>query len=162
MIQIFITLCLLATLPAFTADLYLPSLVRISEDFQLSVSITQATVGVYLFFVACSQLVMGFMSDAKGRFILLIIMISVLLIGSVICGFSNGGVGLFLGRILQGIGGGGVTVISRACLIDVYPPKELRVISSYCHGCYMILSIAPVIGGIFVNHLAGGMCFYTL
>ena len=66
----------------------------------------------------------GKFGDLFGRKIVLQIAIVLFLAGSVLCGLAQNMTQLVLMRGLQGLGGGGLMVISMAAVADVIPPAE--------------------------------------
>lgn len=64
----------------------------------------------------------GKFGDLFGRKIVLQIAIVLFLVGSALCGLAQNMTQLVLMRALQGLGGGGLMVISMAAVADVIPP----------------------------------------
>lgn len=66
----------------------------------------------------------GKFGDLFGRKIVLQIAIVLFLVGSALCGLAQNMTQLVLMRALQGLGGGGLMVISMAAVADVIPPAD--------------------------------------
>src|ERR1700741_569024 len=66
----------------------------------------------------------GKLGDLFGRKIVLQAAIVIFLAGSALCGMSQNLIELILFRFLQGLGGGGLLVVSMAVIADVIPPAE--------------------------------------
>jgi len=66
----------------------------------------------------------GKFGDLYGRKIVLQVAIVVFLAGSALCGLAQNMVQLIVFRGLQGIGGGGLIVITMAMIGDLIPPRE--------------------------------------
>lgn len=158
-----VPLCLLGTLVPFATDIYLPSLISMAKELNVSVHWAQSTIAIYLFFVALSQLICGILSDTLGRYRLLLLTVGCLLIGSLVCGKVSTIYGVLLGRSLQGLGSGGAMVISRAVLVDSFSSKELIKVASYYSFCAVIvLTCAPILGGIIEYSFGWRVNFFVL
>ena len=66
----------------------------------------------------------GKLGDLFGRKVVLQGAIIIFLVGSALCGMSQNLIELILFRFLQGLGGGGLLVVSMAVVADVIPPAE--------------------------------------
>ncbi|HJN38474.1 MAG TPA: Bcr/CflA family efflux MFS transporter [Gammaproteobacteria bacterium] len=155
MLRVIIPLCLIATMAQFATDIYLPSLISLSQDLSSSVHMAQGTIAIYLIFAAFSQLIFGSLSDVRGRYPLLVFSILLAMLGSVVCSLSTSIEYVFLGRAIQGLGGGGTAVLSRIIVIDTFKDEALIKVTSYLSFCsIVILAIAPIFGG-FVEELLG-------
>ncbi|KAI0124958.1 major facilitator superfamily transporter [Xylariales sp. AK1849] len=104
---------------------------------------------------------MASISEIFGRPICLIFSLSMFSIGSILCCVANS-VGLLLGgRSVQGIGGGGIWVVSLLLLTDIVPlrhrPKWWSVLSL---GWAAGLVIGPLIGGAIGQNITWRWVFY--
>ncbi|GAB7324474.1 hypothetical protein MBLNU13_g08395t1 [Cladosporium sp. NU13] len=84
-------------------------------------------------------------------------------LGSGICGGANGTAMLIVGRAIQGVGGGGITVISNVILSDLVSQKErgyyvALILTVYCVGA----SIGPFLGGIIVESKSASWRYLNL
>ncbi|KAK9899515.1 MFS general substrate transporter [Cystobasidium minutum MCA 4210] len=78
----------------------------------------------YLIANTSSQLIYGRFSDIFGRKLCLLVAITLLVIGNLICGFSNTPAMLYVFRSIAGIGGGGMTNLSMVIVSDVVSLEE--------------------------------------
>ncbi|VEC47893.1 Permeases of the major facilitator superfamily [Klebsiella aerogenes] len=78
----------------------------------------------------------GKFGDLFGRKIVLQVAIGLFLVGSALCGLAQNMTQLVLMRGLQGLGGGGLMVISMAAVADVIPPANPRPLSGLFGGVF--------------------------
>ncbi|WP_245566833.1 MDR family MFS transporter [Jonesia quinghaiensis] len=90
----------------------------------------------------------GKISDMLGRKPLLLIAIAIFMVGSVLGGLSSTMEGLILARAVQGIGGGGLMILSQAAIADVIPARDRGKYMGIMGGVFAFSSVAgPLIGG---------------
>ncbi|SQI78963.1 drug resistance transporter EmrB/QacA subfamily protein [Klebsiella oxytoca] len=95
----------------------------------------------------------GKFGDLFGRKIVLQVAIVLFLAGSVLCGLAQNMTQLVLMRSLQGLGGGGLMVISMAAVADVIPPARRGRYQGLFGGVFGLATvIGPLIGGFLVQH----------
>ncbi len=142
---------ILGSLSAFgplTIDMYLPALPTIAGELNASASSTQLTLTACLIGLAVGQLVMGPISDVRGRKKPLIIALAVYTIASVLCMFTTSITVFVALRLLQGLAGAAGLVISRAAARDLFAGSQLTkffAMLMLVNGLAPIL--APVVGG---------------
>ncbi len=103
----------------------------------------------------------GKFGDLFGRKRVLQISILLFLIGSALCGLAQNMTELILMRALQGLGGGGLMVISMAAVGDVIPPADRGRYQGLFGGVFGISTvIGPLIGGFLVQNFSWRWIFY--
>ena len=103
----------------------------------------------------------GKLSDAMGRKGLLLFALVTYTVGKVICAITPTMEILLLGRLVSGIGGGGLIILTQAALADVTPTrtrgKYLGVMGAVFAMCTVL---GPVLGGWFVQVTGWRMIFW--
>lgn len=143
----------LSALGPLSIDMYLPAFPQIAEEFHTTASLTQLSLTACLIGLAVGQLVIGPISDVKGRRKPLLIGMLIYAIVSIICMLSTSIWGFIGLRFLQGLAGAAGLVISRASVRDLYSgPDLIRFMATLMviNGVAPIL--APIIGGEVLNY----------
>ncbi|MFD4240754.1 MDR family MFS transporter [Streptomyces sp. NPDC058525] len=103
----------------------------------------------------------GKLGDQYGRKKLFQYAIVLFLIGSALCGMAQDMAQLIGFRALQGLGGGGLIVLSMAIVGDIVPPRERGKYQGLFGGVFGATSVlGPLLGGLFVDHLSWRWVFY--
>src|SRR5947209_8151552 len=118
-------------------------------------------VTAYLLTSTVSTPLWGKLGDLYGRKRLFQAAIVLFLLGSALCGISQNLAELILFRGLQGLGGGGIFVLSQALIADVVPPRQLGRYQGVFGAVFGVSSVAgPLLGGFFVETLSWHWIFY--
>src|SRR2546428_6363313 len=78
----------------------------------------------YLLASATIVPVYGRLGDLRGRRDLLLVALGVFTVGSIACGVAQSLPQLVAARVLQGLGGGGLVVLSPALIVEIDAPRE--------------------------------------
>lgn len=104
----------------------------------------------------------GKFGDLFGRKIVLQTAIVIFLAGSVLCGLAQDITQLIVMRALQGLGGGGLLVVTMAAIGDVVPPADRGRYQGLFGGVFGLATImGPLLGGFMVDHLSWRWIFYV-
>lgn len=102
-------------------------------------------------FILASTIMMpvyGKLGDMFGRKPLFLFAIAVFVVGSVIGGAAQSMEVLIAGRVVQGLGGGGLMILSQATIADVVPARERGRYMGVMVGVFAFSSVAgPLLGG---------------
>ncbi|WRZ96143.1 MFS transporter [Streptomyces sp. NBC_01007] len=118
-------------------------------------------VTAYLLASTAATPLWGKLGDQYGRKKLFQTAIVIFLIGSALCGMSQN-MGELIGfRALQGLGGGGLMVLSMAIVGDLVPPRERGKYQGLFGAVFGATSVlGPLLGGLFTEHLSWRWVFY--
>ncbi|MEV7592855.1 MFS transporter [Streptomyces sp. NPDC089922] len=118
-------------------------------------------VTAYMLAATAATPLWGKLGDQYGRKRLFQYAIVLFLIGSALCGLAQDMPQLIGFRALQGLGGGGLIVLSMAIVGDIVPPRERGRYQGLFGGVFGATSVlGPLLGGVFVDNLSWRWVFY--
>ena len=130
-------------------DLYLPAFPELAADLGASQAAVQLTLTADVLGLVVGQLVLGPLSDARGRRWLLVGSTLVCAAASVLCALAPSVAWLTVWRFIQGAAGGGGIVLARAVAADVASGVEAaRLFSLFMTLSSVAPIAAPVLGGV--------------
>ncbi|MFC9281397.1 DHA2 family efflux MFS transporter permease subunit [Streptomyces collinus] len=119
-------------------------------------------VTAYLLASTAATPLWGKLGDQYGRKRLFQTAIVIFLIGSALCGMAQDMPQLIGFRALQGLGGGGLMVLSMAIVGDIVPPRERGRYQGLFGAVFGATSVlGPLLGGLFTEHLSWRWVFYV-
>ena len=140
-----------------------PALPVLAATYGSDISIAQMTVSLFMVGIACSQLIMGPLSDRFGRRPVLIGGVTLAMIASVGCIFAETLPQLIAARFLQALGGASGMVISRAIIRDLYSRDRIGGMISLVIAVMMIAQmLSPLLGGLIETTLGWRAIFYVI
>ncbi|MCX5343858.1 MFS transporter [Streptomyces atratus] len=118
-------------------------------------------VTAYLLASTAATPLWGKLGDQYGRKKLFQTAIVIFLIGSALCGVAQNMPQLIGFRALQGLGGGGLIVLSMAIVGDIVAPRERGKYQGLFGAVFGATSVlGPLLGGFFTEHLSWRWVFY--
>src|SRR5215472_9051772 len=143
--------------------LLVPALPQLAATFRSDISIAQMTVSLYMVGIACSQLIMGPLSDKFGRRPVLLAGLAVMVAASVACIFADNLPQLIAARFFQALGGATGMVVSRAIIRDLYPRERVGAMISLVIAVMMIAQmLSPLTGGLIETAFGWRAIFYVI
>ena len=138
-----------------------PALPVLATTFGRDISVAQMTVSLYMVGIACSQIIMGPLSDRFGRRPVLLAGLGLMVIASVGCIFAETLPQLIAARFLQALGGATGMVVSRAIIRDLYSRERISAMISLVIAVMMIAQmLSPLTGGLLETAFGWRSIFY--
>ncbi|KAI4702356.1 hypothetical protein J4E81_002719 [Alternaria sp. BMP 2799] len=157
----FIALSLSIFLVALDTVLIPTALPTISQSFHIPDSLYAWIGSSYLLANASSVPFWGKLSDIFGRKPVILTANAIFLGGSILCAVSVNAVMLIFGRVVQGLGGGGVVVLVHVCVSDLFTIRDRSFYMGTVGAVWAVASaLGPVLGGVFAQRLHWTWCFY--
>ena len=108
----------------------------------------------YLLTSTASTPLWGKVGDLFGRRRMFQTAIVIFLIGSLMCGLAPSMLALIVGRLVQGVGGGGLYALCFGIVGDLVPPRQRGKYISYFAGMFAVAGvIGPLIGGVITDSI---------
>jgi EmrB/QacA subfamily drug resistance transporter len=158
---IFLALMLVLLLASLDQTIVSTALPTIVGDLG-GISHLSWVVTAYLLSATIAGPLYGKLGDLYGRKLVLQVAIVLFLIGSALCGLSQSMAELIGFRTLQGLGAGGLIVVTFAVIGDVIPPRERGKYQGYFGAVFGFSTVVgPLLGGFFVDNLSWRWIFYV-
>lgn len=161
----FMLLMLVAMTGVAPISLYMlvPALPVLATTFGRDIGIAQMTVSLYMVGIACSQIIMGPLSDKFGRRPVLLAGLGLTVAASAACIFAESLPQLIAARFLQALGGATGMVVSRAIIRDLYSRDRISAMISLVIAVMMIAQmLSPLTGGLLETAFGWRAIFYVI
>ena len=140
-----------------------PALPVLATNFGSDISVAQMTVSLFMVGIACSQLIMGPLSDKFGRRPVLLAGLALMVAASVACIFAQNLPQLIAARFFQALGGAAGMVVSRAIIRDIYERDRVASMISLVVAALMIRQmLSPLTGGLIETAFGWRAIFYAI
>ena len=115
----------------------------------------------YLLATTIVMPIYGKFGDVLGRRNLFLLAIALFTLASIGCAFAGDFWTFVIFRAMQGLGGGGLMILSQAIIADIVPASERGKYMGPMGAVFGISAVAgPLLGGYFVDHLTWQWAFY--
>jgi DHA1 family bicyclomycin/chloramphenicol resistance-like MFS transporter len=135
----------------------------LASSFGRDISIAQMTVSLYMVGLACSQIIMGPLSDRFGRRPVLLGGLGLMVAASLGCSVAETLPQLIAARFFQALGGATGMVVSRAIIRDLYPRERVGAMISLVIAVMMIAQmVSALFGGLLETAFGWRSIFYVI
>ena len=158
------TISLLIIFAQMAADLYLPAIPVMTKVFHTTIDNIQLTMFCYTIGYLLGALYYGPLSDRIGRRKSILISLLICILGSVVCITAHSLIQVFIGRVIQGLGFGGINSMGRTMVKDVSRDLTQMVTAGMYFNMFWALGIAlsPCFGGYILQYFGWQAEFITL
>ena len=148
---------LLSSLDQTIVSTAMPTIVGQLGGVENQVWVTTA----YLLATTIVMPIYGKFGDVLGRRRLFLVAIALFTIASLGCAFAGDFWQLVVFRAIQGLGGGGLMILSQAIIADIVPASERGKYLGPLGAIFGLSAVGgPLLGGLFVDHLTWQWAFY--
>jgi EmrB/QacA subfamily drug resistance transporter len=154
------SLCMSVFLAALDITIITTALPTISEHFHSNAGYTWIG-SAYLLANAASTPSWGKFSDIWGRKPIILVAAGVFFVGSLIAALSVNIGMLIVARAIQGIGGGGLIILTNICIGDLFSMRNRGAYYGIIGMVWAFASgVGPILGGVFTEKVSWRWCFY--
>jgi len=156
------TLILLASLPALSMNMFLPSLPTMASYFAVDYRVMQLSVALYLGMSALLQLFIGPLSDRYGRRPVILAGGALFLLATLGCLWATTAEAFLAFRMGQAVIATGMA-LSRAIVRDMVPEAEAASMIGYVTmGMSLSPMLGPFVGGVMDSYLGWQSVFWLM
>jgi DHA1 family bicyclomycin/chloramphenicol resistance-like MFS transporter len=132
----------LATISPFSIDMYLPGFPAIASDLNTTIDQVQLSLTAYLVGISIGQILYGPMLDRFGRKNPLYVGLSIYVLASIGCAFTQSVSSLVIMRFMQALGGCVGIVAAQALVRDLFPISRIAQAFSLIT---LVIAVSPMI-----------------
>lgn len=143
-------------------DIYLPALPYLVTYFQSTAEFMQLTISVSPLISAVVSFVWGRQADLRSHKRLMLLSLFLFGSGALVCAGSSNQWIFLAGRIIQSIGGSGLSNLTIIILYDVFRSEKKRAYYVALYGAMfpVVFALSPILGALFFKHLGWRSCFF--
>ncbi len=156
-------LALISAFPPLSTVLYLPALPQMVKVLDTTQARVNMTLSMFFLFFSVGLLFWGPLSEKFGRKPILLSGLTIYVLASVFCAFSQQVEQLIAGRIIQALGGSAGTVVATAIVKDIYRGREREKVMATIMSMVIIAPmVAPVLGALLLKYTSWRTIFLML
>lgn len=141
-------LCISAFFASLNQNIYSPIIPIIRDSFQVSITMVNLSVSIFIFITAIMQIVFGSIIDFKGARTILIPSIILTIIASIGCAITSNFTVFLICRILQAVGTAAIPIIAATTIGTVFQGEQRgSAMGTYQTMLSIAPAVAPVLGG---------------
>ncbi|KAK2002997.1 major facilitator superfamily transporter [Colletotrichum falcatum] len=155
--------CLAAFFSPFTAQIYLPALTVLADDFHVSNSDINLTVTTYMIFQGITPMFIGSLADNSGRRPAYVICFVIYIAANIGLALSQNYASLLVVRCIQSAGSSSTVALALAVVADVITSAERgQYVGITVVPIILAPALGPVLGGILTRFLGWRSIFWFL
>jgi len=146
-----------------STDMYAPSLPDLAEEFNTTATKVKLTISLNLLAYGLAQLVHGPLSDRFGRRPVILTSLTCVIIGCLLCVFSQTIDQLIAARIFLGFVAAAEAVVGLAVIKDLFTEKQqIKAFALFSMVIAIVPAVAPIAGGFVHVYLGWEANFYII
>ncbi|WFE97150.1 multidrug effflux MFS transporter [Micromonospora sp. WMMD987] len=158
-----VALVLLTGVGPFATDAYIAALPELRRSLETSATVAQLTLTAFIVGMAAGQLLLGPVSDVRGRRGIVVASTLVFALLSLVCAVAPTGWLLVLARLGQGVAAGTGLALGRAMVTDAWQGAQAAArFGSIASVTFLGPVLAPAVGGVILDHGTWRTVFFAL